>query len=137
MDVGLVARLTLLLALGALLGWLVGVLVALSASSPAAAIVLRSVLTLVVLFVVTRVVVRRAYARPTLWVSIVAGAVLSYALAPMSWSGRALAGQAVLGPGLPSALLDLVPWVVVVLLASRSVQPRPPAAGYRMVQTWS
>jgi len=129
---GPAVRLTAALALGALLAWWVATLVGVAASSLVATVVLRSLLTCVVLILITRVVVRGAYARPGVAAAAVVGAV-SCVLSPPSWAGRALVGQVVLGPGPAAALVDLLVWTAVVVLAARTARPRRRAPRYQAV----
>lgn len=131
MDIGLVVRLAVGLAVGALVGWFGGFLLGVTASSVTAAIVLRTLLSVGILVILTRMLVRRTTNSPALGRSIVAGAVLSYAISPAAWSGRALAAQLVADPGVVTVLLDAVIWVAVVVLAARTVEPQPVQPEYR------
>jgi hypothetical protein len=131
MDVRLAARLTPTLALGGLAAWLLAVVLLLPAGNVTAIVIVRTVLCMGCLAFLTRVMVRRAYAGPGLLPAVVAGAVLSYALFPPTWVGRALVGQGVLDPGVLAALVDLVIWVVVVVLAARSAEPREAPTPYQ------
>lgn len=131
MDIGLVVRLAVGLAVGALVGWFGGFLLGVTASSVTAAIVLRTLLSVGILVILTRMLVRRTTNSPALGRSIVAGAVLSYAISPAAWSGRALAAQLVADPGVVTVLLDAVIWVAVVVLAARTVEPQPVQPKYR------
>lgn len=131
MDIGLVVRLAVGLAVGALVGWFGGFLLGVTASSVTAAIVLRTLLSVGILVILTRMLVRRTTESPALGRSIVAGAVLSYAISPAAWSGRALAAQLVADPGVVTVLLDAVIWVAVVVLAARTVEPQPEQPEYR------
>jgi hypothetical protein len=131
MDIGLVVRLAVGLAVGALVGWFGGFLLGVTASSVTAAIVLRTLLSVGILVILTRMLVRRTTNSPALGRSIVAGAVLSYAISPAAWSGRALAAQLVADPGVVTVLLDAVIWVAVVVLAARTVEPQPEQPEYR------
>lgn len=124
---------TLSLAAAGLLAWMIALFMGLSAASATAVVVLRTLLSAGALVLVTRAFVRRAYDGSRLPASVLAAAVLSYAVSPAAWAGRALAGQLVLSPGVLTILVDLLLWVAVVLLASRTVAPRPadrPAAPY-------
>jgi hypothetical protein len=129
-DVRLVVRLTAALVAGGAAAWLAGVMIALPSGSVATAVVLRTLLTLATVGLLTRLVVRRAYDGPdlarTLWVA----AVVSGALFPPTWLGRALAGQLVLDPGPLTVVIDLVLWVGLVVLAGRSVSPQEDLGGY-------
>lgn len=131
MDIGLVVRLAVGLAVGALVGWFGGFLLGVTASSVTAAIVLRTLLSVGILVILTRMLVRRTTESPALGRSIVAGAVLSYAISPAAWSGRALAAQLVADPGVVTVLVDAVIWVAVVVLAARTVEPQPEQPEYR------
>lgn len=131
MDIGLVVRLAVGLAVGALVGWFGGFLLGVTASSVTAAIVLRTLLSVGILVILTRMLVRRTTNSPALGRSIVAGAVLSYAISPAAWSGRALAAQLVADPGVVTVLVDAVIWVAVVVLAARTVEPQPEQPEYR------
>lgn len=134
MDTRLLIRLTPALVVGALVAWLVAVLIGQSAASVTATIVLRTLLIAVVLLLVVRYVVRRAYAGPAVSRRIAVAAVASYALSPSTWAGRSLAGQLVVDPGPASAAIDLVLWVLVVVVAGRSVEPRPEPSPYQPYQ---
>lgn len=135
MDVGLLVRLTVVLAVGAFVAWVGGLLVGLGASSLAAAVVLRTVLSLLVLVLLTRMLVRRTHASPALPRTVALGAVLSYAVFPPAWGGRALFAQQLVEPGPAATLIDLVPWVTAVVLASRTTAPRPAPATYQPYQS--
>lgn len=125
MDVRLLFRLTLALVLGTLAALMVALLIGLSASSVNATVVLRTLFSVAVIVLIMRILVRKAYDGPRLPLTIAASGVLSYALAPAAWSGRALAGQLFADPGPVTYGIDLVLWVAVVVLAGRSVTPRP------------
>ena len=125
MDVRLLLRLTLALVVGTLAALMVALLIGLSASSVNATVVLRTLFSVAVIVLVTRIVVRKAYDGPRLPLTIAAAGVLSYALAPAAWAGRALAGQLFADPGPVTYGIDLVLWVAVVILAGRSVTPQP------------
>lgn len=131
MDVGLLARLTVVLVLGAFLAWFGGLLVGLGSSSVPAAVVLRTLLSLLTLALLARALVRRAHDSPELSRTVVAAALLSYALFPPTWGGRALFGQLLVAPGVSTVAVDLVPWVAVLVLAVRTVTPRPARADHR------
>ncbi len=131
MDIGLLARLTISLAIGALVGWMGGLVLGLTASSVTVTIVLRTLLSLGILAILTRVLVRRATASEALARTVAVAAVLSYAVSPTAWEGRALVGQAVTDPGVATVVIDLVLWAGAVALAGRSVEPRPADEAYR------
>jgi len=121
MDGRLVLRLIVTLVLGALTAWLVALFIGLASQSVTAVIVLRTVLGVAILAMLTRIVMRRAYDDASLLPRLAVAAVLSYALFPPTWNGRALLGQLLLDPGWATALLDLVVWVGVVVLAGLTV----------------
>lgn len=131
MDIGLLARLTISLAIGALVGWMGGLVLGLTATSVTVTVVLRTLLSLGILAILTRVLVRRATASEALPRTVLVAAVLSYAVSPTAWEGRALMGQAFTDPGVVTVLIDLVVWVGIVVLSGRSVQPRPAEGAYR------
>jgi hypothetical protein len=131
MDIGLLARLTISLAIGALVGWMGGLVLGLTASSVTVTVVLRTLLSLGILAILTRVLVRRSTASPVLPRTVAVAAVLSYAVSPTAWEGRALVGQAFTDPGVATVVIDLVVWVAIVVLSGRSVQPRPAEEAYR------
>lgn len=127
-------RLTPILAGCALLAWLAAVLVLLAAGNVTAIVIFRTVLCIGALVFLTRVMVRRAYAGDGLAPAVLTAAALSYALFPAAWTGRALFAQLIVDPGVVTTVVDLMVWVVVVVLAGRSVRPRPAPAGYQPYQ---
>lgn len=131
MDVRLLVRLTLALASTALAAWLTAVILLLAAGNVTAIVILRSLLCMGFLVFLTRAMVRRAYDGDGLAPAVLAAALVSYAIFPAAWIGRALFAQLVLDPGLVTAVVDLAVWVVVVVLAGRSVEPREAPAGYQ------
>jgi hypothetical protein len=135
MDIGLLARLTISLAVGALVGWMGGLVLGLTASSVVVTVVLRTLLSLGILAILTRVLVRHARASEALSRTVVVAAVLSYAVSPSAWEGRALLGQAFTDPGVVTVVLDLAVWVGIVVLSGRSVEPRPAEDAYRPYET--
>ena len=130
MDIRLMVRLTIVLLVGGTVAWLAGLLLAVPSGSVATTVVVRTALTLVTLVLLTRILVRRAYDGPGLARGVAVAAVVSGVLFPATWVGRALAAQLLLDPGPVTAVLDLAVWVVVVVVAGRSVQPRAAPAGY-------
>lgn len=131
MDIGLLARLTISLAVGALIGWMGGLLLGLTANSVTVSVVLRTLLEVGILVILTRVLVRRSHAGPSLHRTVAVSAVLSYAVSPTAWEGRALVGQLFSDPGVVTVVVDLVVWVATVVLAGRSVSPRRGEDAYR------
>jgi hypothetical protein len=131
MDVRLAARLTPTLAGCALVAWVVAVVLLLPAGNVTAIVIVRTLLCMGFLVFLTRVMVRRAYAGAGLLPAVLASAVLSYALFPPAWVGRALLAQAVVDPGVLSAVLDAVLWVAVVALAARTVEPQEAPSPYQ------
>lgn len=131
MDIGLLARLTVGLCLGGFVGWFGGLLLGLTASSVPTTVVLRTALSLAIIAIVARILIRRTYASPRLLPTVATAAVASYAISPTAWAGRSLISQLVVDPGVVTILVDGLLWVGVVLLAARSVEPRPAPAEYR------
>ncbi|WP_110240373.1 hypothetical protein [Nocardioides gilvus] len=125
MDIGLLVKLSLGLVVTALGAWLIAVLLGLSANSVEAVIVLRTLLTLPVVLLMTRVLVRRAYDSPRLLRTIVAAALVSYALWLPAWGGHGLIGQLLVDHSGAAYVVDLIIWVGAVLVAARSVEARP------------
>jgi hypothetical protein len=130
MDIRLAVRLTVVLVVGGTLAWLAALLVTLPSGSVATTVVMRTVLTLATLALLTRILVRRAYDGPGLARGVAVAAVASYLLFPATWVGRALAAQLLLDPSPVTAVVDLALWVVIVVVAGRSVQPRAAPTGY-------
>lgn len=127
MEIGLLARLVFGLAAAALVGWLAGTTLGLTAGSTTSGIVLRTLLVVGILALLARALLRRAHASPRLPRTLAGGALLSYAVFPPTWNGRALLAQLAVEPGIATALADGALWVAVVVLASRSVTPKPAA----------
>lgn len=135
MDLRLMSRLTVVLAVGALVAWLAALFVGLSSGSPTAAIVLRTLLTAVVLVLLTRIVMRRAYGEPGLLGRVAVAGLVAYAISPAAWAGRALIAQLFWDPGVATVVLDLVLWMAVVVAAGHSADTRaesPAAAPYQL-----
>ena len=130
MDVRLAVRLTVVLVAAGTVAWLAALLVTLPSGSVATTVVMRTVLTLATLALLTRILVRRAYDGPGLARGVAVAAVASCLLCPATWVGRALAAQLLLDPSPVTAVVDLALWVLVVVVAGRSVQPRAAPAGY-------
>lgn len=124
MDLRLLLRLAVALALGALVAWLAALTLTLPSGSVAAAVVLRTVLVGLILVLLTRILMRRAYAGDGLVGRAVLAGLLGYALFPGTWAGRALAGQLLLDPGPVTAALDLVLWLALVGAAASTAQTR-------------
>lgn len=125
MDIGLLVKLTLGLVVSALVAWMAGVLLGLAATSAAAVVVLRTLLTSLVVLVVTRASVRRSHDSPRLLRTIAVAAVASYVLWLPAWGGHGLLGQMLVDHLGAAYVIDFVIWVGAVLLAARSVDPRP------------
>lgn len=118
---GLVAA----LAVGGLVGWVGGLLLGLTASSVTVTVVARTLLVLAIVALVTRIVVARSPASDRLFAHVAGAGVLGYVLCPPSWTGRTLAGQLALDPGVGSALLDAAVWTAAVLLVARATDAAP------------
>lgn len=131
MRVHLLVRLVPALVVGAFGAWLAAVLLLIAAGNATAIVVARTLLCIGFLAFLTRVMVRRAYAGEGLTQTVLGAAVLSYALFPPTWAGRALVSQLLLDPGFLTALLDLVVWFAVVALAARTVAPQEAPPGYQ------
>jgi hypothetical protein len=131
MDVRLLLRLVPVLAFGGFAAWLAAVVLLLPAGNATAIVIVRTLLCIGFLVFLTRVMVRRAYAGGGLAPAVLTAAMLSYALFPPAWAGRALFGQEIADPGVVTAAIDLVVWLAVVALAGRSVEPREAPAGYQ------
>jgi hypothetical protein len=122
MDLRLIVRLALVLAVGALVAWLAALFLTVSAGSVTAVVVLRTMLVGVILVLLTRLVMRGAYDVPGVQARVALAAVLGFAVFPATWAGRSLLGQLMVDPGPLSVLIDLVVWVAVVVGASRTVE---------------
>ena len=130
MDIRLTARFVGAVVLGGTAAWLVAVLLTLASGSVATVVIIRTLLTLATVVLLVRWIVRRAYAAPdlarTLWISSVSSALLF----PPGWTGRGLAAQLVLDPGVITALADVAVWSVVVGRAANAQPRRPEPLGY-------
>lgn len=116
----------------------VALAIGLAASLEARTVVLlRGVLVLLAVLLICRAVVGRAIRRgvPDPVPVVLVAALLGYLLSPGTWAGRAALGQLVTDPGLVTALVDLVLWGAVALVAvawgaSRQQAPAVPATPY-------
>lgn len=124
MELRLILRLAVVLALGALGAWLAALLLTLSAGSPTATVVLVTLLSAVVLVLLTRLVMRGAYDAPGLLGRAGLAGLLAYLISPAAWSGRALVGQLLVDAGPASYAIDLVLWVAMVVAAARTADLR-------------
>lgn len=135
MDLRLISRLTVVLAVGALVAWMAALFLTLSTGSVTATVVMRTLLGVVILALLTRIVMRRAYDGPGLLGRAALAGLLAYAVSPTAWAGRALGAQLVLDPGPATYAIDLVLWVGVVVVAARSAETRvgsPEPAPYQL-----
>lgn len=135
MDLRLIARLIVVLAVGALVAWMAALVLTVSAGSVTATVVLRTLLVVAILTLLTRIVMRGAYDEPGMLIRVAVAAVLAYAISPTSWTGRTLLAQVVLDPGPATVAIDLVLWVGVVVVAARTADLRvgtPEPAPYQL-----
>jgi hypothetical protein len=130
---GLVAQVALATAVAGFVMGLLGTSVGSSTGNLTAGILIRGVLSLVVVLLICRALGGRAkqagIARPVL--VVVVGALIGFALDPLTWEGRTALTQLATDPGALTLIGDLVLWLLAAgaggYLGARSAAGPAPA----------